>query len=75
VRTKEAIMKEIFCLGEYWEEEYGTAECIVYRSKDGRKRLYKYWDGSKEVCPVKDMALVSGFNGRDDESKRNQTPG
>jgi len=38
-----------FYLGEEWEEEYSTAECIVYSSKDGLKLLYKYWDGTHQV--------------------------
>ena len=44
--------EKIWYLGEYWEEEYSTAECVVYRSADGKKRLYVYWDGTKEVKPV-----------------------
>jgi len=43
---------KIWYLGEWWEEEYSTAECIVYRSADGKKRLYVYWDGTKEVKPA-----------------------
>ena len=39
-------------LGEWWEQEYSTADAIVYRSADGKKRLYVYWDGTKEVKPV-----------------------
>jgi len=44
--------KKIWDLGEWWEEEYSTAEAIVYRSADGKKRLYLYWDGTKEVKPA-----------------------
>lgn len=44
--------KKLWYLGEWWEEEYGTAECVVYRSADGKKRLYVYWDGTKEVKPA-----------------------
>ena len=44
-------------LGEWWEQEYSTAECIVYRSADGKKRLYVYWDGTKEVKPRDEKLL------------------
>lgn len=46
--------KKLWYLGEWWEEEYSTAECIVYRSADGKKRLYVYWDGTKEVKPMQE---------------------
>ncbi|MBA7558626.1 hypothetical protein ES708_00230 [subsurface metagenome] len=44
--------KKLWYLGEWWEEEYSTAECVIYRSADGKKRLYAYWDGTKEVKPA-----------------------
>lgn len=34
--------KRLWYLGEWWEKEYSTAECIVYRSADGKKRLYAF---------------------------------
>ena len=46
--------KRLWYLGEWWEEEYSTADAVVYRSADGKKRLYVYWDGTKEVKPVPD---------------------
>jgi len=44
--------EKIWYLGEWWEEGYSTAEAVVYRSADGKKRLYVYWDGTKEVKPA-----------------------
>ena len=38
-------------LGEWWEKEYTTAEADVYMSADGKKRLYVFWDGRKQVVP------------------------
>jgi len=44
--------EKLWYLGEYWEKEYSSATGDVYRSADGKKRLYAYWDGSKKVVPV-----------------------
>ncbi|MGQ9545937.1 MAG: hypothetical protein ACUVTR_02060 [Dehalococcoidia bacterium] len=44
--------KDIWYLGEWWEYEYSSADAVVYRSKDHKKRLYVYWDGTKEVKSV-----------------------
>ena len=41
--------EDYYYIGEWWEKEYSTAEATVYRSKDGKKKLYVYWDGTREV--------------------------
>jgi len=44
--------RRIWYLGEWWEEEYSTANAVVYRSADRRKRLYVRRDGTLEVKPA-----------------------
>ena len=39
-------------LGEYWDYEYATSECLIFRSADQKKRLYIFWDGHRMVRPV-----------------------
>jgi hypothetical protein len=42
-------VKDKWYLGEWWTFEYSSAEAVVYRSKDRKKRLYIFWDGTREV--------------------------
>jgi len=43
---------KIWYLGEWWKEEYSTAEYTVYSSADGKRELTVYWDGSKVITPA-----------------------
>jgi len=49
--TPQNAAEKLWYLGEDWWYEYSTADAIVYCSADGKKRLYVYWDESKEVKP------------------------
>lgn len=42
---------EVWYMGEAWEYEYDSDGCAIYRSKDGKKRLYYHADGTKEIKP------------------------
>jgi hypothetical protein len=44
--------KGIWYKGAWWDHEYSSADCIVYRSKDRKKRLYVWSGGEKEVKPA-----------------------